>query len=436
MEGERSAHAEPGPSALGRVERYRLQNGLRVVLAPDRVTPGISVVVHYGVGTAHAPPAQRGISHLVEHLTFRGSLHLAPLQGSAVLHAIGAKVNAATTLESTDYFTQLPASALETVLWVESERMGFTLGGVDQAALDIERRIVSNEQRLRRRSFNDLIERYWLPALYGEEHPFVGGQNAVDTVDAVTLGAVQWFFQTHYRPDNATLVLVGQFEIARARESIEKYFGPIVSPPIVRTSLPIAAPRPCGVHRVQVSHAGVFGDVLRLTWPLPLGASALQQASVEFVAQLLERRLRTRLVKQGADTAAVHVSLWRFSTHQLLNVDLQLREHNNALAVERVARTDAALLATKELPAPELEAVRLNLISRWFFEREDGSKRALALAEGRDPDGDAEALPLVTAQDVRDAARPFTGGVLALHAYPSRAGHAQSTLEQKENPCP
>jgi zinc protease len=432
---EPSVAATPSVAAAP-IERFQLSNGLRVVLAPDRVTAGVSVVVHYDVGTAHAPQGFRGISHLLEHLTFRGSRHLAPLQGMGILQELGAGFNATTGLEATDYYTQIAAQGLETVLWLESERMAFTLDRLDQAALDIEQRIVDNEHRQRQHSWASLIGRYWLRALYGNGHPFVASPGELDDVSGVTLRGVQWFFQTAYRPDNATLALVGKFDVARARSLIEKYFGPVVSPALARTSLLAGAPRLCGVHRLGLSHAGLFGHLLRFTWPLPVAGSALERSSVEVTAQLLERRLHGSLVQRRADVASLHVSVDRFSTHELLTVDLELHEDADARAVEQLALAEVRAFSKQEPGARELRTVRANLISRAVFQRGNGPARARDLAEGRDPDAEAAALRVLQAPQVLHAAHPLAGPVLVLHAWPSKREDGEHIVEQDDNPCP
>jgi len=429
-----SAAAEPS-AAVTPIAHYQLQNGLRVVLAPDSVTPGVSVVVRYDGGSANDPRGYRGLSHLLEHLTFRGSLHVAPLQGMGILQELGAGFNATTELEATEYYAQVAAPALDTVLWLESERMAFTLARLDQTALDVERRIVDNEQRERQRTFRRLIDRYWLRALYGEGHPFVGDPESVADLSGVTLRGVQWFFQTAYRPDNATLTLVGQFDSAQALRSVEKYFGPIVPPPVIRAPRQAGLPRLCGVHRLGLSHAGLFGHVLRITWPLPRASSAPERASVQVLARLLSGKLHALLVERGVEVANVNAYVNRFATHELLSVDLELLEKSDAAAVERVALAAAREVASLPPPPRTLRTIVANLVSNAVFQREDGLRRARQLAAGGDPDADAAALRKLEAQQVQRTAQPLAGPVLVLHVWPSKRTDGGQQVEEEENPC-
>lgn len=148
---------------------------------------------------------------MLEHATFRGSSHLRPLEGASILGELGAGYNAVTELESTEFYSALPSAGLETVLWLESERMGFALGGINAAGLEAEQRIVVNELRQRGGALSRQLNKFWLDALYGPAHPFARGESEVEDVQAVELSGLQWFYQSSYRPDNATLVLSGAF---------------------------------------------------------------------------------------------------------------------------------------------------------------------------------------------------------------------------------
>src|SRR5882724_5011632 len=143
------ARAQSVDTAATSVQRFQLANGLTVVLAPSAHTVGVNVVVRYEVGQAHDPVGYAGLAHLLEHVSFRGSSHLRPLQAVSILGELGAGYNATTSLEDTEFYTELPSAGLETVLWLESERMGFALGGIDAAGLEVEQRIVVNELRQR-----------------------------------------------------------------------------------------------------------------------------------------------------------------------------------------------------------------------------------------------------------------------------------------------
>jgi zinc protease len=224
-----AAHAA-GPSIP--FEEYTLPNGLRVILSEDHRAPQVAVSVWYRVGAANQRPGKSGFAHLFEHMMFSGSEHVA--QPDQVLAAIGAQTNGSTNFDRTNYFETVPAVQLPTALWLESDRMGFLLPTLDQKKLETQRDVVSNE--LRQRIENQPYGRTFLAlcdTLYPKPHPYfhcvIG---AVEEIQAASLEDVRGFFREFYRPSNATLALVGDFDPKAARELVSKYFGPLPGAPV------------------------------------------------------------------------------------------------------------------------------------------------------------------------------------------------------------
>jgi zinc protease len=415
------------------LQRLRLANGLSVVLAPDTGTVGVNVVVRYEVGRAHDPAGYAGLAHLLEHATFRGSTHLRPLEAVSILGEMGAGHNAVTELESTTFFTELPSAGLETVLWLESERMGFALGGIDAAGLAAEQRIVVNELRQRGGALSRHLSKLWLDALYGRAHPFARGENEVDDVQAVELPGLQWFYQSTYRPDNATLVLSGDFEVTQARGLVEKYFGPLQNPKLPRASLTAPAPKLCGVHRVDIEHPFLFGKASWVTWPVPAAATAVERQRRDALAKLLQSRLDDVLLGRGIDAASVRVESSYFRTHGLLTVRLGLHESGDQDKVEHVVQTEARRLATELASEQDLRVLKARLVSDRVFSGSGGLSRALALSSGVDI---AQVSPAsLSSAELREAARPLAGPVLFLRAEPGGKGTRSTTVTRAEDPC-
>lgn len=414
-------------------QRFRLANGLTVVLAPEAASVGVNVVVRYDVGQGHDPAGYSGLAHLLEHATFRGSTHLRPLEGVSILGELGAGYNAVTELESTTFFTELPSAGLETALWLESERMGFALGGIDAAGLAAEQRVVVNELRQRGGALSRHLSKFWLDALYGPAHPFARGENEVEDVQAVELPGLQWFYQSTYRPDNATLVLSGDFGATQARGLVEKYFGPLQNPKLPRASLTAPAPTLCGVHRVDVEHPFLFGKALWVTWPGPAATTGIERQRREALAKLLQSRLDDVLLERGIDVASVRVENAYFRTHSLLTVRLGLHENGSQDKVEQAVQAEARRLATQPPSEQELRALRARLLSDRVFAGSGGLGRALALSAGIDT---AQVSPTtLSSVDVREAARPLAGPVLFLRAEPGGKGTRSSSITRSEDPC-
>ncbi len=216
-------------------EKYKLPNGLTVILSEDHRLPQVSVNVWYHVGAANQTPGRSGFAHLFEHLMFSGTKHVK--DPDAVLEQIGASgMNGSTSFDRTNYYVTVPANELPTAIWLESERMGFFLPALDAEKLKIQRDVVSNEKRQRVENvpYGPSQQRL-CDLLYPRPHPYyecVIGE--ISEIQAATLDDVREFFRRYYGPNNASLVLVGDFDPAVARRLIEKYFAPIPRGPEVK----------------------------------------------------------------------------------------------------------------------------------------------------------------------------------------------------------
>lgn len=214
-------------------EKYVLPNGLEVILHEDHHVPQVVVDVWYKVGSKDEEPGRTGFAHLFEHVMFQGSKHVGEDKHFAYLQKAGmSNANGSTSEDRTNYFEVLPSNQLELAMWLESDRMGFLLerSGL-QETFDGQRDVVKNErrQRIENRPMG-LVNRVLLEALYPPSHPYhhevIG---SMDDLSRASLEDVKAFFHRYYAPSNASLVLVGDFDPARARTLIEQYFGPIPS---------------------------------------------------------------------------------------------------------------------------------------------------------------------------------------------------------------
>jgi predicted Zn-dependent peptidase len=209
--------------------RHRLDNGLRIVLAPDRTVPVAAVNLWYGVGSRNEAAGKTGFAHLFEHMMFQGSSHVPKNRHFELIERAGGTLNATTWFDRTNYFETVPSHELDLALWLEADRMGWMLPAMDQEKLDNQRDVVKNEKRQRydNQPYGDWDER--LQALaYPESHPYhhtvIG---SMEDLDAASLDDVAAFFKTYYAPNNAVLTVAGDFEPGAALESIGRYFGDI-----------------------------------------------------------------------------------------------------------------------------------------------------------------------------------------------------------------
>ena len=213
------------------VEYYRLRNGLRVVLSPERSVPTVTVATHYHIGWRLEPEGRTGFAHLFEHLMFQESTNLAKGEANQIIQGNGGVGNGQTHYDYTNYYEIVPSHALEPVLWVEAERLrGLAVGA---ESLKNQQEVVKNEVRV-----NVLNRPYggfgWLDvpqyanANWHNAHNFYGD---LADIDAATLDDVRAFYDTYYTPRNAVLVVAGDFDTAQAKAWIEQYFGPLADRP-------------------------------------------------------------------------------------------------------------------------------------------------------------------------------------------------------------
>ena len=281
-------------------EKYRLDNGLQVILHLDRKLPVVHVNLWYHVGSKNERPGRTGFAHLFEHMMFQGSKH-ADGEYITFLEKAGANlreggVNGTTSFDRTNYFETVPREALEYSLWLESDRMGFLTDALTQEKLDNQRDVVKNE---RRQSYENVpygrAIQMIFENLFPKGHPYswlvIGSQ---EDLDAATLDDVKEFFTTYYTPNNCSLVVAGDFEVAEAKSLVDKYFGPFSpGPALDRPAQWI--PRLDGEKRIVVADR-VPQDRLYLAWPTS-GYFRPDDAELDLASHILSQGKNSRLYK-------------------------------------------------------------------------------------------------------------------------------------------
>jgi predicted Zn-dependent peptidase len=260
--------AQSAPGLRVPFEYYSLKNGLRVVLSRDTTAPTVGVGVYYHIGFRNEPKDRTGFAHLFEHLMFQGSGNLGKLEFIKLIQSNGGVLNGSTRFDFTNYFEIVPAHTLETMLWAEADRMKGL--AIDSSNLKNQQDVVKNEVRV-----NVLNQPYgsfpWidLPMAANENwynaHNFYGD---LKDLDAATLTDASAFFRRYYSPNNAVLVVVGDFTPAQARAWIDKYFAPI---PAVELPAPpdLAEPRQQAEKRAGRVDSLANRPALGLAWHMP-----------------------------------------------------------------------------------------------------------------------------------------------------------------------
>ncbi len=212
-----------------KIEDYKLNNGLRVVLNEDHSAPLVAINVWYHVGSKNERAGRTGFAHLFEHMLFSGSEHVGNNEHFRYVQSVGGVLNGTTFFDRTNYFETLPSNYLALGLWLESDRMGFFLPALTQEKLDIQREVVKEERRQRYdnvpygTAFERLLNLAYDPD-YSYHWPTIG---SMADLGAASLDDIREFFATWYRPDNAVLTLIGDFVPGQAKQLVEKYFGDI-----------------------------------------------------------------------------------------------------------------------------------------------------------------------------------------------------------------
>ena len=218
---------------------HMLANGLQVILLEDHAAPVINLQVWYHVGAKDEQPGHTGFAHLFEHLMFKGSAHVGPDEHSRIIEAAGGFDNASTYDDYTNFFETFPSNYLGRVLWLEADRMGSL--NVDEANFKSEREVVEEERRVRvdNQPYGLLEEDLRAAAftVHGYHHTAIG---SIADLDKATIKDVRAFFNTFYKPNNATLIIVGDFKSDEALTWAKKYFEgiPASAKPIPRIDKP------------------------------------------------------------------------------------------------------------------------------------------------------------------------------------------------------
>jgi zinc protease len=364
MAAARPTAAEVTPSIP--FEKYELANGLEVILQEDRRVPQIVVDVWFKVGSKDEQLGHTGFAHLFEHLMFQGSKHVGEDKHFAYLQKAGvSNANGSTSEDRTNYFEVLPASELELALWLESDRMGFLLDRPGlQETFDGQRDVVKNERRQRVENrplglVNKVIIEALYPASYPYHHEVIG---SMEDLSQATLDDARRFFHQWYVPNNATLVLAGDFDPARAKALIEQYFGPIPAGAAVNrvTAASVTAPaleRELRINmEAKVQQPQLFIDYLS---PPSLSEGDHQ---MDVVAQILAGGKASRLYRRLVYQAQLAQNVTATQESQLLNSIFEISASpmpgHTTEEILKVIDEELGRLVTTPVEAAELERAK------------------------------------------------------------------------------
>src|SRR5664280_1937447 len=295
-------------------QKFVLKNGLTLIVHEDHKAPIVAVNIWYHVGSKNERLGKTGFAHLFEHLMFGGSENHQKRYIEA-MEPIGATdLNGTTNSDRTNYFENVPTSAVDYTLWLESDRMGHLLGAIDQKTLDLQRGVVQNEKRQGENQPYGVAYELITKATYPLGHPYswtvIG---SMDDLNAASMSDVQEWFKTYYGPSNAVLSVAGDIDAATARQKVEKYFGDIpAGPPIAANRVWIA--KMTGTHR-QVAEDRVPQARIYKVWNVPQDGTP-DSDYLDLVSSVLSSGKSSRLYKRLVydDQIATNVSAFNSSS--------------------------------------------------------------------------------------------------------------------------
>ncbi len=276
--GSISAQKRGGGAAAGqklpeiKYETFTMPNGLKVITHEDHRLPLVAVDLWYHVGPLNEKAGRTGFAHLFEHMMFEGSEHVGEKAHIKYVESAGATdVNGTTSFDRTNYFETMPANQLELALWLESDRMGFLMEGLDREKLTNQRDVVRNERRQGEGAPYSAMREEMFHQLFAKGHPYYGnviGSHA--DVEAARIADVRDFHQQFYTPNNASIAIAGDFNPAQLKALLTKYFGPIPTGPKVEPVTVVTMPTPAITSQKRVTVTDTVRlPALSIAWLTP-----------------------------------------------------------------------------------------------------------------------------------------------------------------------
>jgi zinc protease len=425
---------------------FQLGNGLTVLVHEDHKAPIVAVNVWYHVGSKNEPPGRSGFAHLFEHLMFNGSEHFNDDYFKVVERLGATDLNGTTNEDRTNYFQNVPVGALDTVLWLESDRMGHLLGAIDQPRLDEQRGVVQNEKRQGDNEpyaiSEDLIVRACWPKGHPYDHSVIG---SMDDLNAAKLEDVKDWFTKYYGPSNAVLALAGDIDVATAKAKVEKFFGDLPPGPPVAHPRQWIAKRTGSVH--EVAEDRVPQSRLYRVWNVPPAGDA-DGVYLTLLANVLAgdkgSRLYKRLVYQDQLATNVNSFLDDREIASLFEIVVTAQPGGDLGRIESIVAEELDKLLRDGPTADEVERVRTAFYARFVrgTERIGGfGGKSDVLLKGvvfrGTPDAYKETLGRVskaTAADVQKAGRTWLEDgdyVLSILPFPELAAAATGADRSK-----
>ncbi len=337
-------------------EKYKLANGLSLIVHEDHSDPVVHVDVTYHVGSAREEVGKSGFAHFFEHMMFQGSDNVADEEHFKVVSDAGGTLNGTTNRDRTNYFETLPSNQLETALWLEADRMGFLLDAVTQKKFEVQRETVKNErgQNYDNRPYG-LVYELTSKNLYPYGHPYSWTTiGYLEDLNRVNVNDLKNFFLRWYGPNNATVTVGGDVKPAEVVKLVEKYFGSIPAGPAVEDMKPMMAQ--LEKDRYVSYEDNVRFPMLRMTFPTP-EAGHKDEPALDVLAEIIGQGKNSIFYKNIVkDQKALSASASN-STSELageFGISLMAFPNNNLAAAEDMLRKSIAEFETRGVTDEDL----------------------------------------------------------------------------------
>jgi zinc protease len=396
-------------------DQFTLANGMTVVLSEDHSTPIVHLQLWYHVGSKNEKKGRTGFAHLFEHMMFKGSKNVAPEEHTSVISSVGGQSNAYTTDDETVFWETVPAQYLPLVLWLEADRLASLR--IDKDTFVNEREVVKEERRMRvdNQPYGRLNEIIYDNAftVHPYKHPTIG---SMEDLEAASIEDVREFFETYYVPENATLVLVGDFDPVQAKLLVGQYLGRV---PKARQAVPRDIPKeppqtkerrvtveaPWPLPAVVVAHHITY-DGHADSYPLHIASKVLSDGQSSRIYQKLVYEKQLAVAAFGGANLIEDPNL--FYAVAIVQPGHTTEEAATAL----IAELDR--LKAEPITDHELQRTKNQFARDYILGRESNQQKALQLAHAvvihRDittADGEFEIFQNITAADVQRVARTF-----------------------------
>ncbi|OFC71088.1 M16 family metallopeptidase [Alteromonas confluentis] len=367
--------------------RYELDNGLTLLVHEDHKAPIVAVSVWYNVGSKDEKPGKTGFAHLFEHLMFNGSENYDGEYFKPFEQVGATDMNGTTWFDRTNYFQNVPSTAVDLALWMESDRMGHLLGAITQEKLDNQRGVVQNEKRQGDNSPYRKAEYSLLEGIFPEGHPYRWSTiGSMEDLNAASLDDVKDWFKQYYGAANTVIVLAGDITAEAAKQKVEHYFGDIPPGP------PVKRLRSYVPEKEISSYEEVFDKVaaerIYRVWPVA-GRTTDDIEALNLLAKIAGEgktsRLYQRLVEKEKLATGVSAYVEEHTLASIFNVEVTLADGADEEEVSAIIDEEITKLVKSKVTKSELDGARMRTLSRTIrgMEKIGGfGGKANVLAEG------------------------------------------------------